>query len=273
MMAENIKTDSADLHDSPRTTLPPNYQLVNSENGRSYQILSVLGSGGFGVTYEAVSPEGKRVAIKEFFPIGITARNANYAITVIGDEQTAKERLQSFFKEATVLSSLQGLPSVVEIYEIFYANHTAYYVMEYIDGITMLHYLRKYGLMQPDAWNPRFRQLMEAIEILHNHNVIHRDISPDNIMIRNDGSFKLIDFGSARMFNGQQNLTINLKRNFAPLEQYSESGQGRYTDVYSLAATMYYAYTGKLVPLSRSKTIPMMKSLRRCEMLESARSR
>ena len=85
----------------------------------------------------------------------------------------------------------------------------------------------------------------------HSMNILHRDISPDNFIVQNDGSFKLIDFGSARAYTGAQNLTINLKENFAPLEQYSETGQGRYTDVYSLAATMYYAYTGKLVPIGR----------------------
>lgn len=236
-----------------RVTLPPGYQLVNPTSRRSYLIQRVLGGGGFGVTYEALSQEGRKVAVKEFFPVGITVRSSGYAITIIGDEKTAKSRLQSFIKEAQVLSTLKGLSCVVEIFDSFYANQTAYYVMEYIDGITMLDYLQRVGLLKPKMVDMRFRELMEALEILHNHGVIHRDISPDNIMIRRDGSFKLIDFGSARAFGGQQNLTVNVKRNFAPLEQYSESGQGRYTDVYSLAATMYYAFTGKLVPFGKGR--------------------
>ncbi len=261
MSAENVRRDDVRASVSSRPALPAGFQLTNTGNGRRYRIVKVLGCGGFGVTYEAVSPEGMRVAIKEFFPAGITARNAGYAITVIGDERIARQRLQGFFKEATVLSSLRDLPSVVEIYEIFYANQTAYYVMEYIDGVTMLEYLSRHGMMDPKVWNPQYRKLMQAIETLHNHGVIHRDISPDNIMVRNDGSFKLIDFGSARQFEGQQSLTISVKQYFAPLEQYSEHGQGRFTDVYSLAATIYYSFTGKLVPGGNDRNSTISQSL------------
>ena len=232
-----------------RDFLPQGFQLTSSNSGQNYQILQVLGGGGFGVTYEAVRlADRARVAIKEFFPTGITARTPAFAVAVTGDEQILRKRLESFFKEAEVLRTLRAIPSVVNIYDIFYANHTAYYAMEYINGCTIQHFIQKNGLLAPTVFCPRYRQLMRDIELLHTNGVIHRDISPDNIMIRSDGSFKLIDFGSAKEYVKNQNMTVNIKRGFSPLEQYTPSGQGRYTDVYSLAATMYYSFTGKLIP-------------------------
>lgn len=236
-----------------RNALPAGYQLINSQNGNNYQIVKTLGGGGFGITYEAIDPMGRRVAVKEFFPLGLTVRGDNYTVYSTGDEAVIQTRLRSFSKEADVLVSLKSIPAVVEIYDVFHANQTAYYVMEYIEGMTLLSFLKQNGLMRPAQTEAEFVKLMYSIDVLHDHGIIHRDISPDNIMVRRDGSFKLIDFGSARSYSGTQNLTINLKENFAPLEQYSESGQGRYTDVYSLAATMYYAYTGKLIPLGQEK--------------------
>ena len=232
-----------------RDYLPQGFQLTSSNSGQSYQILQTLGGGGFGVTYEAVRlADRARVAIKEFFPAGITARTSTFAVAVTGDEKILRKRLDSFFKEAEVLRTLRAIPSVVNIYDIFYANHTAYYAMEYINGSTMQHFIQQNGLLAPAVFGPRYRQLMRDIELLHSNGVIHRDISPDNIMIRNDGSFKLIDFGSAKEYDKAQNMTVNIKRGFSPIEQYTPSGQGRYTDVYSLAATMYYSFTGKLIP-------------------------
>ena len=238
-----------------RETLPNGFVLRNAASGYSYRIVRVLGNGGFGVTYEGIAVErNMRVAIKEFFPVGVTARNAAYAVTVTGDEATVRTRLMSFLKEAQVLQSLSGISSVVRIFDYFYANQTAYYIMEYIEGDTLLRFIEKNGVLDEGRYRSRFQQLMHDIELLHRQGVIHRDISPDNIMRTNDGRFKLIDFGSARDFTGNQNLTVNVKQNFAPIEQYSESGQGTYTDVYALAATMYYCFTGKLVPSPFSRT-------------------
>lgn len=155
--------------------------------------------------------------------------------------------LKSFYKETNILLTLSRMASVVNIYDCFYANNTAYYVMEYVSGDTLLHFISANGLLNISAWQNQFRQLMQDIAQLHAQGVIHRDISPDNIILTPDGHFKLIDFGSARSFDGNQNLTVNVKRNFAPIEQYSSTGQGAYTDVYALAATIYYCLTGKLV--------------------------
>lgn len=230
-------------------TLPSGYRLSNQKSGRSYQLNRVLGQGGFGITYAGINLSNRMpVAIKEFFPRTVVNRAANHMVTVAGESASFQTMLNSFFKEAKVLYSLQGLSSVVKIYDYFYANNTAYYVMEYVTGETLQHYIGKHGLLNVVAWSQPYRKLMRDIDQLHKNGVIHRDISPDNIMICSDGSLKLIDFGSARAFENQVRLTVSLKREFAPIEQYGTKGQGAFTDVYSLAATMYYTFTGKLIP-------------------------
>lgn len=228
--------------------LPAGYVLRNTERGLAYQIVRLLGHGGFGVTYEARDSAGRRVAVKELFPSTLTNRGRNYGVSVNCSGDTYTKIMNSFRKEAVVISELAGIDSVVKIYDYFFANNTAYYVMEFIGGSTLLSYMKKNGVLDPVSFGPKFQKLMGDIQLLHQNGVLHRDISPDNIMLRDDGGLKLIDFGSARFFEGSQNLTVNLKADFAPLEQYSPSGQGPYTDVYSMAATMYYCFTGRRVP-------------------------
>ena len=111
MTAENGRVNAHEEPVNGRSALPPGFVLRNPENGRAYRILRTLGSGGFGVTYEAMDPEGRSVAIKEFFPMGITMRTAGYAITVIGDERAARQRSESFVKEAKVLKNWRRLSS------------------------------------------------------------------------------------------------------------------------------------------------------------------
>jgi serine/threonine protein kinase len=234
-----------------RRELPPGAILINTETGHRFQIRRTLGSGGYGITYEGNSLDsGARIAVKEFFPTGLMARSSGCQVSVTGDAATVRSRLNSFLKEAHVLRSLKNNPSAVNIYEAFYANGTAYYVMEYIDGLTVQELIERNGLLKLDGTASMFQQLMRNIGLLHEQGVIHRDISPDNIMITREGMFKLIDFGSARPFETDQSMTVSVKRNFAPLEQYSSGGQGPYTDVYSLAATMFYCFTGKLIPIA-----------------------
>ena len=229
--------------------LQPGAILENNATRRKYRVIKELGHGGFGVTYECIClANGKQAALKELFPEGVVVRAANGAVMIIGDVEAYNRMRESFLKEAKILSELNDVPSVVSILDYFYTNNTAYYVMEYIEGSTLLQYISARGLLSAAQFEEQFRQLMRDIDCLHKHGVIHRDISPDNIMFAEDGSFKLIDFGSARAYNKGLNLTANLKRNFAPLEQYSLTGQGPYTDVYALASTMYFSFTGKLIP-------------------------
>ncbi len=254
-MAEFYKPDSGSGNPQSQITyqLPPGYLLSNKDGSFRYRITRVVGAGGFGITYEGLRNDGKRVAVKELFPTQIVARASDYSVLVRGDAKAFQKTMQSFYKEAKVLAQLKGITSVVEIYDYFYANNTAYYVMEYISGETMFHHMKKSGVLDAERYANSFRRLMEDLDQLHAQGVIHRDISPDNIMITESGLFKLIDFGSARAYVQGQNLTINVKRNFAPIEQYTSSGQGKYTDVYALAATMYYAFTGKLLPNATSR--------------------
>ena len=188
-------------------------------NGR-YIITSVLGEGGFGITYYGVDDLfGNEVAIKEFFPQGIVTRNNEYTDNV------------------TVTYAKQ-----VE------ANNTAYIVMEYLDGITLKEYLKGNRQIPVDELMGLLAPLLESLDDVHQSGLIHRDISPDNIMVLKDGSVKLMDFGAARDYTefGEKSLSIVLKPGYAPAEQYQSRGvQGPWTDIYALCATIYKCITGK----------------------------
>ncbi len=227
--------------------LPAGFRLRGSR-GMVYTIRRTLGSGGFGVTYEATSADGLRLAIKELFPASITVRRADGSVTAVGDSAHFQKMMESFHKEIGVLYKLNYTGAFVKIYDYFYANNTAYYVMEYVEGDTLREHIRKYGVLDPVKWEQPFLQLMRDIGHLHASDVIHRDIAPDNVKITPSGTLKLIDFGLARPYMMDTMVTVNLKPGFAPLEQYSSHGQGAYTDVYALAATMYYCFTGKVIP-------------------------
>ena len=230
-------------------SLPIGFLLKSNRTNLHYKITTVLGSGGYGITYKAINLEKNYVvAIKELFPSGVVYRASDYTVCALADQKRFSDGLHSFMKEIQILFNLNGLESAVRIYDFFYDNNTAYYVMEYISGDNLLDYIKKTGLIKPADWQLQIRQLMQDIELLHKHGVIHRDISPDNIKLTEENKFKLIDFGAARLFTSGQNLTVNLKQDFAPIEQYSSTGQGTYTDVYTLAATLYYCFTGKLIP-------------------------
>ena len=234
---------------TPSVALPEGCILTSPWTGTEYIISKPLGIGGFGITYKAIRRDnGRTVAVKELFPNRVASRNDDNSVRIMSDHTLFSKMSSSFVKEARVLASLSEVESVVRIYDYFQTNNTAYYVMEYIDGMTMQAYIAKYGKVSAALFNPIFKGLSEDISTLHGMGIIHRDISPDNIMITRTGRMKLIDFGSARNFEGSRNLTVNIKRNFAPIEQYSEKGQGPYTDVYSLAATLYYCFSGKVVP-------------------------
>ena len=251
----NHSTDSV-TGVSGSDTLPAGFVLKNVQYGRAYRLVRVLGKGGFGITYQAQTiPGGNVVAVKEFYPRGMVVRAGDNTIQVINCNVSMDEMMSSFLKEIKILHGLQNTQSVVKIYDYFYANNTAYYVMEYIAGDDLRAYIKKRGLLQPAQWQNQIRQLMRDINQLHSNGVIHRDISPDNIKLTPENTLKLIDFGSARAFVNTQNLTVSLKEEFAPIEQYGTSGQGAYTDVYTLAATLYYCFTGKLVPQSLKRQV------------------
>lgn len=222
-----------------------------------YRILSVLGQGGFGITYAAENLRiGLRVAIKELYWRGYSVRNAEVSPRVeIADEQHAPmfhAHKDSFLREARIIRDFSGMPGVAHILDYFEANDTAYIVMEYVEGETLAAYLRRQTRIPAGELFARFLPLAESLGKIHAAGVIHRDISPDNIMVQPDGSLTLIDFGAARVYRttGEINYTTIAKESFAPGEQYDKNGrQGPWTDVYALCATMYACITG-FPPLS-----------------------
>ena len=224
---------------------------------KRYRIVRVIGAGGFGITYEAMDELNKiRCAIKEFAPMEVAVRAAD-GITMIPssrDKTTLYEHgKRRFLEEAEILRRLQNVKAVVSITDYFLENGTCYFVMEYLDGVTLKLLLKNIGGKLPlNQALPILSELGTALEKVHKQcNIFHRDISPDNIIITKQGEVKLIDFGNAKFIitDGQQQLSVVLKPGFAPYEQYSSSGkQGSYTDVYSLACTFYYALSGVMIP-------------------------
>lgn len=217
---------------------------------KPYQIGAVIGRGGFGVTYIAMDlTNGQRVAVKEYFPSQTARRNKNGILEpVTGSWEQYEAGKRSFLKEAQMLSSLRGMPSVVQGLEYLENGGTAYLVMEYLDGTPLFRIVERRGRIPAQELMPRLKPLMEDIGKLHARGVVHRDISPDNIMWMTDGTWKLLDFGSARSTLDNRTMTVAVKNGFAPLEQYQTRRQGPCTDVYALAATVYYCLTGLIPP-------------------------
>lgn len=149
-----------------------------------------------------------------------------------------------------MLRAVSQLPSIVHVMDYFEWNQTAYMVMEYLDGSTLHQVMQTVERINPDTLIPKFLPLMRDLGSLHDAGVLHRDIAPDNIMWMPDGSLKLLDFGCARSLEDGRSMTVVLKPGFAPIEQYQTRGQGSYTDLYALCATIYYCITGKIPPAS-----------------------
>ncbi|MCR4641775.1 MAG: protein kinase [Lachnospiraceae bacterium] len=225
-------------------------------NGK-YVIGKVLGEGGFGITYLGLDLILKmRVAIKEYFPVQCASRDttsgAGNDISIIKGEREYifQKGFEDYVKEARRLASLEELSGIVKVYDFFHANNTAYLVLEYIDGITLKEWFQQ---GKQNGWKQALelmRPVIRSLATVHRNGIIHRDISPDNIMLRKDGSITLIDFGAAREFaNDGKSLTVALKRGFAPPEQYQTHGdQGPWTDVYAICATLYRLISGRVLP-------------------------
>ena len=219
----------------------------------TYLVGKVLGQGGFGITYVGWDLNLEiKVAIKEYYPEGCVTRDTHTHVTVLTyagakDEffQKGKER---FVGEARALARFSGDSGVVGVRSFFYENGTAYIVMDFVDGVTLKSYAAQVGGKLPASEVlSLFQPLIRSIARVHESGLLHRDISPDNIMIRPDGTLALLDFGAARQISiaGEHSNTINVKHGFAPEEQYRTRGeQGPWTDIYALCATMYRLTTG-----------------------------
>lgn len=228
--------------------LPPRTIL----NGK-YLVGRILGEGGFGITYLGWDLNlDLKLAIKEYYPAGFVTREitgTNSITPFTGDSLEFFTRgRDKFINEAKTLAKFYTLPGIVSVKDFFLENGTAYIVMEYLDGITLKQHLAQKGGKLPAAEVFALMEpLVKSLTEVHRAGLIHRDISPDNIMLTKDGSVKLLDFGAAREISasGEKSNTVNIKTGYAPEEQYRTHGvQGPWTDIYALSATIYKCITG-----------------------------
>ena len=227
-----------------------------------YLIGKVLGQGGFGITYLGWDQYlDLPVAIKEYYPSGLVMRDCTVTTEVIGCGGDTAARFASnkerFLREAKMLARFSQVPQIVQIRNFFLANNTAYIVMEYVEGITLKQYVKDQGgRISPEKALRILGPVIEALEKVHNAGLVHRDISPDNIMMLPGGGAKLLDFGAGRDVGSAmvgKNLTSSteaiLKPGYAPIEQYQKRGNlGPWTDVYAMCGTIYYCLTGEVPP-------------------------
>ena len=220
-----------------------------------YTVGRAIGFGGFGITYIAWDNKlMQKVAIKEYMPSEYATRvPGNLTVTIYDGERYTEfmTGLQKFLDEAQRLAKFQNVPGIVRILDCFSENLTAYIVMEYLDGMTLKQYLAEHGGKLPYEEAVEFiLPVLAALQAVHKEGIIHRDISPDNIFITEDGEVKLLDFGAARYASTgySKSLSVILKPGYAPAEQYLSHGkQGPWSDVYATAATLYRMITG-IVP-------------------------
>ncbi len=234
--------------------------ITELKKGR-YKVVSILGAGGFGITYLCRDVQNNRVcAIKEYLPEVIASRNEK-TLEVLPQKDRVREYLHGkkrFFEEALILMKMKELPSMVNVWEAFEENNTAYYVMEYLNGRTLKQVMMDSGgkLPYPMALDVVVK-VGGALDRMHRQaGIFHRDISPENIMLMPDGEIKIIDFGSAKAMaiSENQQFSVVLKPGFAPPEQYSSKmSQGSFTDVYALAGTFYYAAAGRKLPAAPNR--------------------
>ena len=243
--------------------IPPHHLAPFVILAGKYLVGKAIGEGGFGITYIGMDLNLEmRVAIKEYYPNGCAVRDMSGSSTVqsySGEQKTYfEEGREKFINEARIMAKFIDLPNIVTVKEFFKENHTAYIVMEYVDGKTLKTYLKeKGGKLSAKETLTMMRPVIKALDQVHKNNLIHRDISPDNIMIQKDGTVKLLDFGGARDFGsaGVRSMSIMLKPGYAPEEQYRTHGeQGPWTDVYAMCATIYRCIAGEIPPEAMERT-------------------
>ena len=233
-----------------------------------YLVGEMLGQGGFGITYIGFDLLlEQKIAIKEYFPMstGMVSREGRSTVVwsdAVMQKSGVEKGFDSFLKEARKMAKLRSIPSVVGVNSVFIQNETAYIVMDFIEGETLLKKLQREGPMDYGTCVSLMTPIMQALSEVHKHGIIHRDISPDNIMVQNDGRLILLDLGAAKDLDIQgkdgnmQSSQMVAKQGFSPVEQYGRDGKiGSWTDVYAMAATIYYCCTGVLPPSATDRTI------------------
>ena len=243
---EGMKTD---------TRLLPAFTIV----GARYLLGCCLGAGGFGITYITVDLEKERTAaVKEFFPMKLARREGEQVLPVSAEwERGFREAMRSFRKEAEALAGCQGIDGVVSYQNFFEENGTSYLVMDYVDGTSLMRCIREENrVFRQEEALELMRPILAAVSEMHRRGILHRDISPENLILGPDGRLTLIDFGAAREYSSfcEENLTVILKQGYAPEEQYHADGrQGPWTDIYACCAVLYQMISGILPQDSASR--------------------
>lgn len=241
-------------------TVSSNCLLPGTLLKNRYIVGVALGVGGFGITYKCLDTKiGGICAIKEYFPANFALRtNATKFVSVAEQNlERYNKIMKRFVEEAELVKSLKHR-NVITIYDSFFENNTAYYVMEYCDGIDLRRYTNNFSRrLEYDEGMNLLYQIMNGLEYIHSKGILHRDIAPDNIYVTKNNSVKILDFGSARSEMDQFNreLSVIVKVGYAPIEQYGGRGkQGPYTDIYALGATFYHLFTSR-IPIESTQRV------------------
>jgi serine/threonine protein kinase len=227
-----------------RLALPGDFQLDR------YRLLRVLGSGGFGITYLAEARPYPVVAIKELFPKDFATRSDEYRVIPHGP--SSQEKLDwakaRFVDEARTLERLQH-PNIVPVQRYFELLDTAYLVMKFISGQHLNEWIKTHPRPTEEELRGILLPLLDGLEYIHQQNFLHRDVSPENVILTTEGQPILVDFGSARKAISGRTLTTVVRPGYSPIEQYQKTTpQGPYTDIYALAGIIVHAITRKEPP-------------------------
>ena len=251
-MAAGTKADAKP--NEMRGTLPAGTRL------RNYELLSVLGHGGFGITYYAKDTTlGREVAVKEYLPTTLALRE-NGSTVVPRSTQFAEDFIwgrERFLEEARILATLEGAPAVVRVYDFLEANGTAYMIMGLARGDTLEQRLKRDGKMSPEIIQRMLDRLLDGLDAVHKTGFLHRDVKPANIILNAKNNPTLIDFGASRssMADRTAAMTAIFTPRYAAAEQLTSDKQGPWTDIYGLSATLYHAITGKPPPSSLERAL------------------
>ena len=242
-----------------------NTQYLSSESslqGGRYRIVRMLGSGGFGITYVGTQTGLERnIVIKEFFMSGYCLRDEySNLITVptVSNVEFVERFKDKFLKEARHIAQLKH-PNIVNIIDVFEENGTAYYVMDFIEGGSLVEKVQREGSLPENVAKRYILQIADALNYIHQRYMNHLDVKPGNIMLSRNDNAILIDFGLSKQYDsqtGHQTSTtpVGISHGYAPMEQYKEGGVSEFspeTDIYSLGATLYYLLTGARPPVSQ----------------------
>ncbi len=246
MAKENDKTRLKPRAKEPLITLEPGTRL------NEYEISKTLGIGGFGITYLAHDTHlHKDVAIKEYFPTQLAFRDSTltvHAREIVNEEENLYQwGLDRVIQEARVLAQFDH-PNLIRVARYFEANGTAYIVMDFAAGNSLKQVIKEHKGLEEAQFAPMLEKLMDGLRVVHKGDILHRDIKPVNIIVRDDFSPVLIDFGAAKQTLGNQATVATAFQSlgYTPLEQLGSAGKlGPYTDIYALAATSYCALTGR----------------------------